>query len=72
MRQGATHCKHGHPWTKENIYTDPRGEKLCRECKKQRNREHMRKQRKALRAAGLSAVGLNLEPGWRRHHGLEA
>lgn len=27
-----THCKHGHPWTPENIYVSPRGYRRCREC----------------------------------------
>lgn len=25
-------CKYGHPWTEENIYTDPKGRKACRAC----------------------------------------
>jgi DNA-directed RNA polymerase subunit RPC12/RpoP len=56
-----TQCKHGHPWIEENIYTSPKGLKMCRICRNdsaiaahQRNpkkareygRNWMRKQRK--------------------------
>lgn len=71
MKNGAIHCKHGHPWTEENTYITPKGKKTCRTCKKQRNKEHMQRLRNVLRKAGLSSAGLNLEPGWRRHFGLD-
>lgn len=30
--QGRTHCPHGHEWTAENTYWDPRGKRNCRTC----------------------------------------
>ena len=38
-----THCKHGHALTDDNVYTDPRGFRACREC--QRKRSQVWKQR---------------------------
>lgn len=40
-------CKHGHPWTPANSYTDTRGALVCRECKRlsgkrRRNQERLR------------------------------
>lgn len=29
-----THCANGHEYTKENIYVDPRGNRQCRECRR--------------------------------------
>lgn len=31
-----THCKNGHPWVEENIYTQPKGGKVCRICRQER------------------------------------
>jgi hypothetical protein len=33
-----THCKHGHPWTTENLYVPPNGNLQCIICR--RNRRH--------------------------------
>jgi hypothetical protein len=33
-----THCKHGHALTDDNIYTDKRGCRACRECMRIRSR----------------------------------
>lgn len=29
----ADTCRHGHPWTEETIYIDPRGARQCRACR---------------------------------------
>lgn len=34
-----THCKHGHEYTAENTYTDPRGFRQCRTCSRIRQRK---------------------------------
>jgi hypothetical protein len=44
-----THCKHGHSLTADNIYTDKRGFRSCRECLRVRSR--VWKQRRAKRLA---------------------
>ena len=31
-------CRHGHPWTPENIYIDPRGRRQCRACRRETSR----------------------------------
>lgn len=31
-----TSCAHGHSWTEDNIYTDPRGHKHCKACHNER------------------------------------
>ena len=31
---GKMVCKHGHPWTDENIYVDPRGYRNCKQCRR--------------------------------------
>ena len=33
-----THCPQGHPYSGDNLYTDPRGWRGCRECKRARDR----------------------------------
>jgi hypothetical protein len=33
---GLTHCKHGHEYTPENTYTNPRGKRVCRTCHRER------------------------------------
>jgi HNH endonuclease len=30
-----THCKHGHPFDKKNTYINPRGQRECKECRRQ-------------------------------------
>lgn len=37
QRRGATgilltHCRHGHPYVPENVYTSPKGIRRCRQC----------------------------------------
>lgn len=46
-------CKHGHPWTEENVYTDPKGRKSCRACHNERTlaRYHEKKAAEGARAA---------------------
>lgn len=34
----VTHCRHGHEYTPENSYVDPRGKRLCRTCQRLRDR----------------------------------
>jgi hypothetical protein len=33
-RRNAPECKHGHPFTPENTYTDPRGRRVCIACRR--------------------------------------
>ena len=43
-RATATHCPHGHEYTPENTYIDPRGgNRNCRECKRERRRKSARR-----------------------------
>lgn len=44
-----THCKRGHEFTPENTYIQSGGGRVCRECRRKRVREHMRKKRIAQR-----------------------
>ncbi|WP_374329204.1 HNH endonuclease [Streptomyces sp. PSKA30] len=37
-RARRTHCRHGHAYTPENTYLDPRGFQQCRACRSERNR----------------------------------
>lgn len=48
-RERATHCKHGHAFTPENSYFDPRGVRSCKECRRIRNEawSELRRQRRA-------------------------
>lgn len=34
----ATHCPSGHPYAGDNLYINPKGHRLCRECNRQRSR----------------------------------
>ena len=34
-----THCPQGHPYDEENTYINPKGQRICRECVRQRNLE---------------------------------
>ena len=40
-----THCPHGHEYTEENTYIDPKGSRRCRECAKTTIREWQREHR---------------------------
>lgn len=33
-----THCKRGHPLAGDNLYTDPKGHRYCRQCKRAADR----------------------------------
>lgn len=47
-----THCVKGHPFTEENVYRHPSGERRCRECGRARQREYERA--KARRRRGMA------------------
>ena len=32
--QERTHCGNGHDWTPENVYTNPRGQRHCKVCRR--------------------------------------
>jgi hypothetical protein len=49
-KANRTHCPQGHPYSPENTYRHPRGDRQCRECLRVRNRE-ARRRRAALRRA---------------------
>ena len=34
-----THCPSGHPYAGDNLYTDPKGQRFCRTCKRQASRK---------------------------------
>lgn len=55
-----THCKHGHRFTPENTYVDPKGYRICRQCRRRidaaRNDERAAYKR-ARRLAKLAARG---------------
>ncbi len=38
-----TACVHGHEFTPENTYVDPRGRRMCRTCNRERNARHRAK-----------------------------
>jgi hypothetical protein len=42
-----THCVHGHEFTAENTYRDPKGRRQCRECGRRANRELRRRKRES-------------------------
>lgn len=42
-RRSATHCKHGHAFTAENTLIFKSGTRHCRECARNRARDHYRK-----------------------------
>lgn len=46
----VTHCKHGHEFTVENTQITPDGRRMCKECRRRRNREQAAR-RKAARQA---------------------
>lgn len=46
-RARKTHCPQGHPYDEANVYTDPRGDRQCRTCRRERNREAAARRRAA-------------------------
>lgn len=48
-RPRKTHCKHGHKYTPENTYVDPRGLRECRICRRDRDRRFSEANREKLR-----------------------
>lgn len=49
-------CPHGHAYTEENTYRDPRGYRQCRSCRRRRSRQevsNIRAMRRQLIAAGI-------------------
>jgi hypothetical protein len=34
----SDHCKHGHEFTSDNTYIDPRGSRQCKQCRKEAKR----------------------------------
>lgn len=42
-----THCKHGHERTPENLYTDKRGLRSCRACRRARQQECVERKKEA-------------------------
>ena len=53
-----TKCSRGHPFTEENTYWFNRS-RCCRECRKQRSREHNRKIRAAAKCQSAPIVNSN-------------
>jgi hypothetical protein len=50
-----THCKKGHEFTPENSYINPKGDRVCRECKRLRNQGNVDRYAQ-LKAAGLCVL----------------
>lgn len=44
-------CRRGHPVTPENIYTSPSGTRVCRECRKERDRKRHERDKEKRNAA---------------------
>lgn len=42
-----THCKYGHPFSGENLITNPDGTRRCKACKTRRNQEYFLRKRLA-------------------------
>lgn len=38
INRAKTHCKRGHEYAGDNLYTDPRGDRYCRACKREADR----------------------------------
>jgi predicted transposase YbfD/YdcC len=50
-----THCKHGHPFTEDNIYRrKSNGARMCRECRRIYQREIRQRERQAERESWLA------------------
>lgn len=39
--RNKTHCPKGHPYNKENTYTDPHGYRSCRICRREADRKYL-------------------------------
>lgn len=39
-QRAKTHCRNGHPYSGENLYTYPNGERACRTCQRASSRAH--------------------------------
>lgn len=44
-----THCVHGHKWTLESTYVNPKGHRICRTCKRDRYQKHYEQDSEASR-----------------------
>jgi hypothetical protein len=42
LANARSHCPHGHEYTPENSYFDPKGGRRCRECQRLAQRERYR------------------------------
>lgn len=62
MAEAVTHCTHGHEYTPENTYHPPNGQKVCKTCRRETDRQrqasrreyhrrYMRRYRKRLKEA---------------------
>jgi hypothetical protein len=45
VNRAKTHCSQGHEFDPENTYITKRGERACRACHREYQREHMRRKR---------------------------
>ena len=50
----VTHCPKGHPYSGDNLYVPPNGQRACRACHKEWNRELAEKRKIARHLAKLS------------------
>ena len=50
-----THCKHGHPFDKENTYHDPNGRRRCLICCRRKSREWKARRRARAQEANNAA-----------------
>jgi HNH endonuclease len=41
--QKRTHCPHGHEYDEKNTYVNPKGARVCRECRNRQDRERYHK-----------------------------
>lgn len=46
-----THCPAGHPYSGPNLYVNPSGQRICRECNRARNLARYRRNAKSRKAA---------------------
>ena len=47
-QRNKTHCKHGHPFSKENTYVYLGKQRMCRTCHRDRERDRARERRASL------------------------